>query len=288
MSHPLSPAIRAVLEECVGGERDDAVALCLSAGMDSLSCGLAAEAVGKRVAAYTFILRGKPEGTDAKLSRHHARVYGWPWQRVDLPNAVDTLMLDVVFLVTGLGLRKKTEIECVWPFLYLLPQIAESAVVAGTCADGYFGVSKKAMIHYRNLPTLDGFRRALFTNPDYAQVRVLSRVASHCGKRMVLPYRAAKLLDVFAGTGWYDLNKPSQKQPLRDLYPEMRRVKIGNHLNYQCGDSGIGVHFAKLLRTELNAGKYRSVIGVYNSIARGQVGRGMIEAARERWAWCLP
>lgn len=282
---PVTDALRSILEDAMTAIPDERVALALGAGIDALSCGIAASRSGKALVAYSFRLDGKPPGIDFRGAETNANQFGWGFREVLLPFDEEALVLDCVFLTKALGLRKKTAVECAWPFLYLLRSVAEKTVVAGTCADGYFGVSKRAMIRYRNDPTLDAFRASLFGNADYAQVPALRSLASKLGKEFVAPYRDPRILPLFTGTSWRDLNYPRQKQVVRDLYPdEFARVRIGNHLNYQCGDSGIREHFTSLLQGPLNVAGHKSVVRVYNALCSGRVGAELEESARDRWS----
>ena len=47
-----------------------------------------------------------------------------------------------------MGCSKKTHFECVFPFLYMYPEIKEKHVLTGWGADGYIGVSRKAQMRY--------------------------------------------------------------------------------------------------------------------------------------------
>ena len=71
------------------------------------------------------------------------------------------------------------------------------------------------------------------------------------------------------GTTWDELNKPNQKQPILNAFPEQyKRMKIHKHTNLQKGDSGIAEIFEILLKSDLNTRKYKSVTGIYNEVVR--------------------
>ena len=44
-----------------------------------------------------------------------------------------------------LGCRKKTQFECIYPFLHIYPEIKEQYVLSGLSIDGYYGLSKKGI-----------------------------------------------------------------------------------------------------------------------------------------------
>ena len=126
---------------------DRRVAVLLSGGVDSISVGLAAQFADKEVHAYSFQL-GEQTSYDFAKAAEVAYKMQWDFTPVIVPR--DNLIDDWHRLVK-LGCRKKTHFECVFPFLYLYPLITETHVVTGWGADGYFGVSKKAMMRYSSL-----------------------------------------------------------------------------------------------------------------------------------------
>ena len=119
-------------------------AVLLSGGVDSLSVALAAHNVGKEVIAYSFHLEGN-ESYDFKTAQKFSEQMGWTFKSTAVPT--DNLEEDWHTLVK-LECKKKTHFECVFPFLYVYPNITEEYILTGWGADGYFGVSKKAQMRY--------------------------------------------------------------------------------------------------------------------------------------------
>jgi hypothetical protein len=57
-----------------------------------------------------------------------------------------------------------------------------------------------------------------------------------------------------------------------DVFPDYyTKVKVFPHSNFQLGDSGIAEHFAKLMETSWNTGRGKTVMSLYNAIARGEI-----------------
>ena len=137
--------LRKLLEDHIKNNVPDSeVAVLLSGGVDSVSVGLAAESAGKEVHAYSFYLNGAPSYDFVKAAEiAHKR--NWNFTPIVVPT--NNLIQDWHRLVE-LKCRKKTHFECVFPFLYVYPQIEEKYVLTGWGADGYFGPSKKAMMRY--------------------------------------------------------------------------------------------------------------------------------------------
>lgn len=274
MTKPIPNVRRLLLDALAAEVPEKAVAVALSGGVDSTSVLLALRELGKDVTAYSFTLRDRVS-SDFALARKNARALGVPFVPVFLPNDVPTLRANVEELIGRWGLRKKTAIECAWPYLHLLSVVTQPVLVTGAAADGHFGVSKKAMIHYRDtVAKLDGYRRSLFDDPDYAQAKTVGKIGAARGVRVAVPWRNRKIVDAFLGTTWEQVNKPRQKEPIRASYPtELARLDVMKlHTNLQLGDSGIAEHFEKLLRVpDLNpGGRFKSVVGVYNLIAKGR------------------
>lgn len=257
--------MRRVLLDEIGRLPQKSVAVLLSGGIDSLACALAARELGKSVTAYTFMLNTRLS-TDFSGARLAARRFGFEFRPVFLPTGMDELEADLRDLA-ALGARSKTDFECGWPVLRTFREIEEPAIITGHGADGHFCISKKGMIHYRD--RIDEFRRGLFSNPRYAQRPILEAEAeaARLGKDLCLPFLSRAMVVEFTGTSWDSINKPRQKQPILDAYPdEFSTIRVRPHTNLQLGDSGISEHFLKLLDTDLNPGGARSPVAIYNRL----------------------
>lgn len=266
------PDVRSILLEVLAEsvvETD--VGVALSGGIDSTVVALALRELGKRVTAYSFTLDDR-ESTDFRTARNNAESLGIPFVGVPLPTERGRLRSDVERLVR-FGLRRKTGIECAWPYLHTVARVTQPVLVTGAAADGHFGVSKKAMIHFRGrVADLDGYRLKLFSSPDYAQTKTVNRIGVELsGVRVFTPWRDWRFVEAFLGTSWEQVNRPRQKEPVRAAYPHDGLTVMARHTNLQLGDSGIARAFEVLLDdAALNPGRrYKSVTGVYNRIARG-------------------
>ncbi len=251
----------------------DDVAVFLSSGVDSMSVLFSLLEVGKTPHAYTFHLEGV-ESQDLIYAQECARLFNVSFEKVTLPSSVSTLKRDLVFMSRELEVRGKANIECTWPMIYAINQCNYTHIATGSCADGHFVISKKGCIHYRHtVEKMDEYRDSLFNNPNYAQVQTLALFASEQGKVMHVPYFSQGIVDLFKGTSWESINKPKQKQPIISAFPEyFDSVKIFRHTNLQLGDSGIANHFTKLLDTGWNSRGWKSPVGIYNAVAKGEIG----------------
>jgi asparagine synthetase B (glutamine-hydrolysing) len=262
-------------------------AVLLSGGVDSLSVALAAHNVGKEVIAYSFHLEefvhnkfstnilledesggitteyrlyGK-ESYDFKTAQKVSEQMGWTFKPTIVPT--NNLEEDWHTLVK-MDCKKKTHFECVFPFLYVYPNITEEYVLTGWGADGYFGVSKKAQMRYgsekgykkyeeyfeknpQNIKTFDEARDIYFLPENSAGLKWHNKVVELYNKKHITPYLHPKVKKYFYEFDWEQLNKPEQKHHIRDAFPEFLEFgKIRKHTNLHLG-GGVDKLFESLL-----------------------------------------
>jgi hypothetical protein len=272
MSQAVDVTLRATLRHGLNEflkTRPGPVAVSLSGGIDSASLLRVLQDIGRQVVAYSFTLAGHLS-SDFSRARQIARTFDCRFVPIFLPTDPEALSDDLDRLI-DLGCKKKTAIECLWPYLYLVPAVEERALVVGHCADGHFGVSKKAMIHYRyDTALLDGYRHKLFDDPGYAQTDLLGKLCGRYGLPTTAPYRADPVRAFFEGRSWREVNTPRQKEAIRREFPELDALCIGQHQNLQKGDSGIAALFEKTFKTD----GCRSVVGAYNTRRRERSNAG--------------
>ena len=204
---------------------DSEIAVLLSGGVDSVSVGLAAESAGKEVHAYSFYLNGAPSYDFIKAAEvAHKR--NWNFTPIVVPT--ENLIEDWHRLVE-LNCRKKTHFECVFPFLYVYPEIEENYVLTGWGADGYFGPSKKAMMRYSSYKKKRNYVkycqdhnqkrlnwnefRLAYLDGDCAGLKEHTNLATKHNKIHVTPYLDADIRKLLMSKSYEELNKPKQKQP---------------------------------------------------------------------------
>jgi len=235
-------------------------AVLLSGGVDSLSVALAAYNVGIKVIAYSFHLEGN-ESYDFKTAQKFSEQMGWTFKPTIVPT--DNLEEDWHTLVK-LECKKKTHFECVFPFLYVYPNITEEYVLTGWGADGYFGVSKKAQMRYgsekgkkryheyfkknpHNIKTFDEARDIYFLPDNSAGLKWHNKLVEKYNKKHITPYLHSTVKDYFYGFNWEQLNKPEQKHHIRNAFPELLNFgKIRKHTNLHLG-AGVDKLFESLL-----------------------------------------
>jgi len=242
-----------------------------SGGISSAALLASAVAVNKRprVISFTF---DDFESTDFKYAKALAKHFNISFFPVRLPSDKNKINNSVSTLIHKYKLRKKARIECSFPFLYVaetLKSIGITTLVTGLCDDGHFGLSKKAMIHYKHTQEkFDQFRHDYFADPDAAGRKGIYKICQDFNVNIFNPYCDPNVFKLFIGKSWDELNKPKQKYAIRKCYPELDQFKLPNHTNLQLGDSKIAqrVGNAVISKYKPNA---KSPVGIYNRIAKG-------------------
>ena len=226
------------------------VAVLMSGGIDSLTLAFAAKRLGKTVHAYTFFVNGR--GTEDSMNAVIAgKMFGWETTLVDVP--VNNLKDDFLRLVRYYDCKKKTQVECTFPFLYVYPKIKEKYILSGVAADGWYGVSKKACMHFKYPKSkFDEFRTGYFGAENPAGVRQQEQLSEEIEATLVAPYLSDEVRSWMMEYDWDFFNKPFQKAPIVEAFPEFANIKRRRHANLQLV-AGIPQYFEALLEDkELN------------------------------------
>ena len=235
---------------------DKNVAVLLSGGVDSLSVAFAANRMGKKITAYTFHLQDNPS-YDATKAAEVAKLMGWDCNIIVVPT--NNLQNDFQRLVKEVRCKKKTHFECCFPFLYVYPEIKEQVVLSGWAADGYYGISKKAMLHYgpgKSKEKFDEFRDNYFDINNQAGYLWHELIARNNKKQLITPYLSMTIKDFFYNKTWEELNKPFQKHHVVNAFEEFKKFKFKKHINLQLG-AGVDKLFETLLEDKFINFKFR-------------------------------
>lgn len=96
---------------------------------------------------------------------------------------------------------------------------------------------------------------------------MLHQLSHSHGMTYVGPYWERTFFDLFAESSWEDVNRPRQKEPIRAAFPELDPLRLGNHRNYQLGDSGIAEIVGETIRQKY-APTAKSPVTAYNLLIR--------------------
>lgn len=260
--HPLAPEFRRC---CVSAARSEGrrAAVLLSGGVDSQAVLRGLLEAGERPEVLSF-RTAETLSTDFRVASETAEALGLPFHEVWIPTEAHILRSYVRDAVERLGLRKKADVECFYPrwmALGLAADLKVEVLYTGDGGDGYFGVSKRAILHYSQTPDLmDEWRSLYFGKRNWSQTETIRAEAERLGLSVIMPLADRSLIRVCGGWGWEALNRPKQKQPIRDAFD---LPPLPPHVNLQLGDSGIAEAFKQLTPE----GK-KSPVAYYNQVAR--------------------
>lgn len=248
------------------GEED--IAIALSSGIDSHAVLFGLLELNKNITAYTVHIDGVLS-QDFIHAKKNAEEFNIKFVDCIIPKQLN---IDIIFkIIYQYKKYKKVDVECIYPFYFIFPNVKEKIMVTGACSDGHFCLSKKGMIHYKHsIEKLHEFRNSLYNNQDYAQAYTLSLIAKEEFNLYKLdnPFNKKMIVDYFYDKTWDEINRPKQKQPIIDMFPEQfNKIKIFNHTNLQCGDSNIRELFEPLLKDKnINKKSRKRVLDLYRDI----------------------
>ena len=214
--------------------RADEVALLLSAGIDSLSVGLALQAEGKSIHAYTFEIQGYPS-SERRRVEWIARHFGWKLTVVTIPTTA--VRDDFIDLAVRHRCRKKVQFEVLWPLLYVLPQIEENEIWTGWNADDHYGNTKKIMLEQggrcrdgiaadQRKCHFDDYRKRLrddfFAQGSADTWWCAEHLAQRYGKRLLDAYTADPIFEYFLRFDHDQLSRPNKPLVRQALSDELR------------------------------------------------------------------
>jgi DNA-cytosine methyltransferase len=244
-----------------GGSRDYRVALLLSAGIDSISTGIACEEAGKKVHAYTFELKGYRSREREKVEKI-AQHFGWPLKVVTVPTRY--LPPDFKRLAIQHACWRKVLFEVLFPLLYVFPEIEEREVWTGFNADDHYGNTREPKLQQARLirqgvsPTerkraFDEYRRMVhekfWKSGSGDSFWFAKRLAASHGKNLLDPYMDIGIRDFFADFDHAQLSPPSKtivRHAFADRLDELPDDVIAKNVKLQLGGR-VDELFAKLI-----------------------------------------
>jgi len=285
--------------ESIVGKKPKTVALLLSAGVDSTSVGLAAKALGHKVHAYTFQL-GDAQSFDSRWAEKTARILDWEWTLVKLPTSIKQVVRDWPTMYDDYTCRKKRDFECMWPFLYVYPQIKEKFVLSGLVADMHFVFSRKYMVakiagpgcdfdkyceHRTKMwsPMIKRGYKALCEDYNPSGLWMHYRLQQAYNLVDVNPFLCPETFKLFIKFSWDELNYPRQKHFVVGAYPElMQYIGHRNHQNYQLA-ANIDHFFEKLLPTKINFRNRSRTLDMFRDWSRyGVEAQAIVDAIKDK------
>jgi DNA-cytosine methyltransferase len=248
-------------KEIASSCQTDAVALWLSGGYDSLTVGLACEAAGKRVTAYTFEIDGVVSKDRLKAEEISSR-RGWKLKIVQA--APRALAADFVHLATALRCRSKVQFEVGYPTMHLTSATQQIEILTGWNADDHYGNTAKFMrdmSHFKRKNTESNQLQAFFDDHRIAVYAAFdapssedtfwlaSRICAQQGKRLIDPYIAPAVRSFFAAFDHATLSRPSKPLIREQILlhdPSLADLELLSGVKFQKGSS-VDAGFQRLL-----------------------------------------
>lgn len=247
----------------------ESVAILCSGGMDSLSLVLSSMELGIKPVLYTFYLKSY-ESPDLYSSRNIASLFQLPLVEVAIDDRdVTKLQKDVVYMMKTFKVKKKTAIQCIYPFLYVAPLIKEKVVLSGLCADDLYGTPRSMAKHRNDPATFSALREARILNPSASSYKEIKELLERHDKQFMAPYKECeKLVNYFRTHMYKDMHSPKQKWlTYRDYQAEIETYDLFRlNSNLQCG-SRIREWHEELMKTEWNKG-FKTIVALYNDVYR--------------------
>ena len=261
--------IKAILESIISEQcPDDEIALHLSGGVDSCCLGFCAEELGKKVSAYCFRIKDKPN-PDSIGAEHIAKEMGWEFKLTELPDDLETLITDIQILATFYDCEKKTQFECTWPFIYIYPEIKEKYILSGLGADSHYGLSRASHTKFKSRHSkenFDKYRYDYFSQENPGGYLQQLTLAKEYNKKFVVPFIEKSVFNHFIQFDWHQINKPYEKHMIISQYSyQFSLMNVRKHANLQL-ISGVSNHFEKILESSLNQRRRIRVMDILRDV----------------------
>jgi Asparagine synthase len=283
----IAEVIRAEVHRSVRYRRRQKIGIALSGGADS--CSILAEMLSQKlkpiVVSYT---PSTHESTDFKMARATAERFDLPFKTAIVNMDADRLEAGMRYVITR-GYSGKIEVESLIPMVvvaYTAKAAGVEFLFTGDQADGYFNNSKSSVMpepHGKGIRThtdsavVDEIRRVYYEK-DASCSGAIRKLGIEFGLLdVVCPYRAHLIYDAFKGALWSDVNKPRLKEPIRLAYADWLDTDDAGiptrpgPVNLHKGDSEFGDTLAATMLALPKFSSYRSPVGLYRAVARGEV-----------------
>jgi len=249
------------LQQIVIGENK--VGIALSSGIDSNLVMIGLKKLNIETKAYCMHVEGI-DSTDFINAKRNADIFGVEFKEIIIPRILDINIVND--LIATYQCKKKTDIECLYPFYFLVKLFTEKLLLTGYGSDRHFLLSKHAVLNYKDRP--QEFRDKYYALPRQNMHHILNEIMQNINStRTDSPYSKQSIKDYFKDKSWEECNKPFEKHVLWTMFEECNLIKRVKHINMQCGDSGIREIFLPLLQNkEINKRNRIRVMDIYRDI----------------------
>lgn len=258
---------------------DDNVGIALSGGIDSATVLFAMlEAGVTPKAAYTFYIEGN-ETNDLRSSRILSSHFGIDLVEIPLPWSPKMAVEDVRELLPHCHKLKKTIVQCLHPWKYMVKVIKEPTVFWGVGADDHFASQRKVAVLLRKegeQAVRDaGWRKCYSSDLDFSAANIARYAKNMGGITLVDPYDRDDTTEWFLRWDIGQLHKQLNGKNLEkavsvlafaDYFKQGSFYRKPARYNIE---SGLRDFHQALVHTEYNTRDMKDVIGIYHDIRDG-------------------
>lgn len=246
----------------------DEVALLFSGGTDSLSILLSCLDIGLIPHLYTFRLDNY-ESRDMISSRKIANIYNLELTEIILNTNEINLIEDISYIIEKFNVKKKTQIQCIQPFVHILPKIEEGVVLTGLCADDLYGTPRSMAKFSNDIDYFYKIRKDKFEDLESSSYRFIKKICEEYSKILIAPYKEdINIAEYMLSKTYKELHSPKQKYIMyKDYKDELDKNDLyRRNSNLQCDSKIREWHDKLLIDKDLNVEGFKNVVGIYNKL----------------------
>jgi len=245
---PMTDLKKLLYEEVSKTLTSDPVALLFSGGTDSLTILWTLLDLGAAVTCYTFHL-SYFKSMDARASAIACK--HWDVPQVFVTEDTRSIFDQLVDVISVIKSPRKTHVEVMYGYWFLLKAVKEQQVYSGIQADTLYGSNKNAAIQCGKVSAsqFEAYRRKLLATDNQEGLAQARLVTASQKKILCTPYSSQPIRDFFFQYSWKQLNTPKQKMPALAAFQE-RFAEIPIYRkddNMQCG-SHLREHLAEFVK----------------------------------------
>jgi len=263
--------INSFINEKIEDKND--VAILFSGGLDSLSILYSCLDLSIQPILYTFYLDSYVS-EDIISSRRIATNLDLKLNEIVISTKnVDDLIHDVKYVIKKYNVFLKTQVQCIYPFLYVIPYIKEKYILSGLCADDLYGSSRSMGKLRNNIDQYNKIRQQKIDNIHTSSYFEIKSMVEEYNKIFIAPYKEdVKIIEYFMKQADKEMNHPKQKMlTYLDYKKEIDDLKLyRRNQNLQCV-SKIREWHDELLKTSLNTKNYKMVSPIYKNIYNNEI-----------------
>ena len=201
---------------------DGKLPVLLSGGVDSTLCALVGWYVGLEPVGISYEREGV-HSNDCEQAEKTCKILGWEFHKVIVPKENPREVFER--LVYEYGVNRKTELEILYPFLYLLDKIEELGFDKVVCGFNPSPDNRKHSV-WNKKNSKEFWDYIVSNNITSTSSKKVVSVAKERDVIICCPMQGTKFKETLYGLSNEEMNKPYNKSFYKDCFPE-KFDKIG-------------------------------------------------------------